>query len=88
MKSWRLFLLQRNCQIKRLTFRDFSFELHPSTVCDSQRRQKAEVNGFAAYRGKAHLKDSIREGMVGHKTVVLSSETSEHVTVNLFVFKE
>ena len=46
------------------------------------------MNGFAAYRGKAHLKDSIREGMVGHQTVVLSFETSEHVTVNLILFKE
>ena len=40
-----------------------------------QRRQKAEVNGFAAYRGKAHLKDNIREGMVGHQIVVLSFKT-------------
>ena len=33
------------------------------------------MNGFAAYRGKAHLKDNIREGMVGHQIVVLSFKT-------------
>ena len=77
MKSWRLLIFSCR-EIVKLSI--LPLKIFPSNYIDLlsvilQHWQKAEVNEFTAYRGKAHLNNNIREGMVGHQIVVLSFKT-------------